>query len=223
MRKLILLIVVLGLGFYVAWPAWSSYQIVDGLKRSDAQLLDRKIDFPSIRETLRPGVAAEVDRSLAKAGGGALKQMAPKIVEAALKSLVTPQNLGLLFADGSRASAVIKDFASKQTGGLGGLLTSGGSGLPLPRGVQVPGLEALGKAFGRDKKPANPAEPTSPKAADKAPSYGFSNIKHFAFNGPLTFEIGLAKDPNAATADATAQMSFRNFDWILTGLTLRQR
>ncbi len=223
MRKLIVLIVVLALGFYVAWPAWSSYQILDGLKRSDAQLLDRKIDFPGIRETLRPGVAAEVDRSLAKAGGGALKQLAPNLVDAALKSLVTPQNIGELFAGGSRASGLIKDFIAKQAGGVGGLLTSGGSGLTVPGGSQVPGLEALGKAFGRGDKPANPAAPASPMTADKAPSFGFSTIKHIAFQGPMAFEIGLAKDPNAAAADATAQMSFRDFDWILTGLTLRPR
>ena len=228
MKKLILLVLLLALGFYVGWPAWSGYQIWDGLKRSDAPLLERKIDFPAVRETLRPAVAAEVDRSLASAGGSALqKQLAPELVELALQTVVTPQNIVAVFAGGPDALSSVTDIVGKKVGGLGGLLPSGGGaaggGSPLPGGLKIPGLGQLGKAFGGDDKAAKPAKPATPKRAEKPVSYGFSNIKSFAFAGPLAFEVGIARDPNAKAADATARMGFKDLDWKLTGLTLHRR
>ena len=51
--------------------------------------------------------------------------------------------------------------------------------------------------------------------------YGLDNIKHFAFTGPLSFEIGLSKNPDAKEADITAGMSFVGNDWKLSKLIPR--
>ena len=45
-----------------------------------------------------------------------------------------------------------------------------------------------------------------------------SNIKRFAFTGPTSFEIGIAKYVSGSEPDLTVQMGFRDMDWKLTGL-----
>ena len=69
MRELLFLLLGLLLVFYVAWPAWSIYQIYDALEKNDATTLERKIDFPSVRESLKPAIRALVDRRLDRTTG----------------------------------------------------------------------------------------------------------------------------------------------------------
>ena len=54
MKRLIALLILVLIGFYVVWPGWSAYQIAAAIKARDSATLDRKIDFPSVRTTLRP-------------------------------------------------------------------------------------------------------------------------------------------------------------------------
>lgn len=72
MRELLFLLLGLLLVFYVAWPAWSIYQIYDALEKNDATTLERKIDFPSVRESLKPAIRALVDRRLDRTTGDLL-------------------------------------------------------------------------------------------------------------------------------------------------------
>lgn len=60
MRKLIAVAILALAGFYVAWPAWSGYQIRNAFLTDDVALLAHKVDFPLVRQSLRPVVAAEV-------------------------------------------------------------------------------------------------------------------------------------------------------------------
>jgi hypothetical protein len=51
-------------GFYVAWPAWTARQIRQAIEANDPAALERKVDFPSVRERAKTVLAAEMDRSL---------------------------------------------------------------------------------------------------------------------------------------------------------------
>ena len=57
MRKLLILLILGAIGFYVGWPVYSAWQIKSALQNGDAGILSSKIDFDSIRTSLKPGVA----------------------------------------------------------------------------------------------------------------------------------------------------------------------
>ena len=152
------------LGFYVAWPAWSGYVIREALRSQDAARLASKVDFERVRASLLPVVTAKVDEGVGRyqsqlGGAGAIlleqfkKDALPKVVDATLRVLVTPQMIIRLASEagpiregidrvvreqlGRRAagSADGSEPASPQAGGqgLGGLL-----GKVLKRGDQQP-------------------------------------------------------------------------------------
>ena len=142
MKKIIALLVLALIGFYVAWPAWSAYKIATALGASDAGTLESKVDFPAVRESLRPAVTREVEKRMDKetqslgAAGGVLggdlkKQLLPKLVEQVLAAVVTPERVIRLAHDGGDiAKSVEKIFgeAAGQIGALaGGISGSGGA------------------------------------------------------------------------------------------------
>jgi hypothetical protein len=196
MRKLLFLLLGLLLVFYVAWPAWSSYQIYDALEKSDITTLERKIDFPSVRESLKPAIRAEVDKRLDRTPGddaghlrdGRLGQkIGPKLVEIVLNKIVTAQSIASIYEWRGDISQVVKDVKEIREIGT----PTGGAG-----------IAGMG---------ANPS------------TLGLSNIKRFAFTSPTSFEIGIAKDASGSGPDLTAQMGFRHTDWKLTGLVPKTR
>ena len=243
MKRLITLLVLAGLAFYGAWPAYSGYTIKQALAAKDTDTLSAKIDFPSVRESMRPAVSAKVEASLAKslkkagpAGGELLKEMSkditPKIADAVLAVLVKPETLIRIYTDGGRVKDSINRIISEEVstsaagGGLGELLGKGGDGAGGSGGL----LDNLGKAaeqFGFDtgktlggltgKKAETPTK-TNKSKSGSAPKYGLDNIKHFGLDGPLAISLGVAKDPAAKDPDVTAEMSFVGNDWKLTGL-----
>jgi len=99
--------------------------------------LRRKINWDSMRASLRPVVATEVEKSISKMGGkgmaGAMmpqlkKQFMPQIIDMAMKTVVTPKGLTEVMAHGGDVSSAVKKIVSKQMGKMGGLgaLTGGG-------------------------------------------------------------------------------------------------
>jgi hypothetical protein len=62
MRVLSGLAIVLAGLFYLAWPAWSAYQLKIALESGDVLGVERGIDFPSVRNSLRPAVMAKPQR-----------------------------------------------------------------------------------------------------------------------------------------------------------------
>ena len=249
MKRLIALALLLLVGFYVAWPAWSGYQIYQSIQAKNSGLMERKIDFPSVRTSLRPVVAAKIgeglDKFQAQAGAagaliGQLKgEMVPKIVDSTLSSMVNADTVIRVANEGGNFKDALDKIMREQlgrnglpTGGSGG--TSGG--LPsLPGGLGGllggPVGDLLGKVA-RPKSPVRdvtaeevkPAAVGAPNSGDQpkaAAKFSLANIKTFRLSGPLRYVVGVAKDPAATEPDITADISFTGGDWKVTGLVPR--
>ena len=238
MKRLIGLCV-LGLAlFYIAWPAYSGYAIRAALDAKDPGALRERIDFESVRTSMRPAITAKVESTLdaaaTKAGPNganiyaALKtQIMPKIVEAALSRVVTPEALIRVHAE----RGTIKDILDRQigdqvakAGGLGGLAgalsgeTAGQGGSTNPTGCDAGKL--LGGLLGK-KETAVPAPKPAATAGEVKPSLSWRNIKGFGFEGPTGVYLSLAKDAASPEPDLTAHMTFQGGGWMLTGLEPR--
>ncbi len=248
MKKLLSsLLFLAAIAFYVAWPAYSGYEIKTSLDAKDAARLSAKIDFPAVRASLRPAVAAKVEQTLTaalkKAGPGAgpmtdelRAKLMPGIIDAVLAVVVTPETLIRIHSDGTNLKDVIDGIVAERaalSGSLGDLIVAapGASGDEGGFGNLGKIAEKLGidpsKALGglTGKKEAGEAPPVAPPAATMeagpkkmALGYGPENIKRLGLNGPLSVVVGVAKDPKAREADLTAEMSFVDGDWKLTGL-----
>ncbi len=250
MKRLIGLVVLLLLGFYVAWPGWTGYQIASALNGRDSPTLERKIVFDDVRRGLKPTVmekiAELIDKSQSSAIGGVIAAnmgagAREKLADTALQRLVTAPNLIRVVHDGKSFKENAERILMEQIGsvgipGLGGAgLGSGGK--PGGGGFQIPGglggfAEKMGvdpskitgiPGMGAPKAASPPAAPQAGSAAGQgaAPRYGFSNIKKFGFKGPLAFEVGVAKDPAAVEADVTVEMRFVGGDWRVVAVRPR--
>ena len=255
MKRLITLAVLLLLGFYVAWPGWTGYQVASAIKAKDSATLERKISFPDVRETLKPAAIQKLgeayDQAAPSIPGAAATlnsikaDVVPKLTDQALNTLVTAPNLIRVVSEAGplkeSAERILREQIAKLGGlpGLGGLggLGGGGGGGTAGGGVQIPGgLGQLAGKMGIDPGKlagipglgggAPKADPTPAPAAPAAgaappPSYGIANIKRFSFLGPLAFEIGVAKDPNATLPDVVVEMRFVGGDWRVVGVKPR--
>jgi hypothetical protein len=181
MKRILFLVLIGLLAFYVGWPAFSGWQLHAALERGDSATVARKVDFPAVRKALEPVVVREVgsgmDRYLADLGplagmlGPVLKQQyAPRVVEATLNTLITPENIVRIYAEKddmrSAAEKILMEELGKPGGLFSGLLGGGrtGDGSPsladrmkLPGGLgglgeslqkQIGGLSGLGGAGG---------------------------------------------------------------------------
>ncbi len=242
---LFLLLLLIGLA-YGLWPFFSLYQIHTALKAEDETTLSRKVDWPALRASLRPRVEQEVKRALDKmaqtqgARGqmirGQLAPMENDLVKTVLDTVVTPNGLIQAYTTGGQVSDMVSDLMGDQLGKLGelGALLSGKSGADGgASGFSLPGLsgdglndllrgpagDLLGKALGSKGDSDETEKATKAEEDDdEPPSYGLANLKRLAFTSPTRLELGVAKDPEKETPDLTAVMTFRNFDWKLSGL-----
>ncbi len=243
MIRILFILLAVFIGGWVAWPAYSAYQIYGGMKSADEAVLQRKINWDSMRASLRPVVATEVEKTIGQAGGKALgSAFMPQIIDMAMKTIVTPKGLVQVMAHGGDVSSVVNSIVSKQMGGLGALTGGGGAnangggllGGLLGGGDKKGGLlggllgndkvrelagDKLGDAVGGMRK----SKPEGGDGASEGPSYGLSNVKRFAYTGIGAMELGVAKDPAADLSDVVAVMEFQDFDWKLTGLVPRTR
>lgn len=245
MGRVLFLLVVLAGGFYVGWPAFSAYQLHSGLTGGDPQLVAQKVDFASVRESLKPAVEAQVRSEisrLANASGSGTEQivepMVPQITEQVLATVVTPEN-AVRLAQGTgtvtqRVQAMVREQVQAVGSVTGGLIDrlrsqSGGGQRDQTGGFgALSGLtsgqaadrvrEGLAGTFGADQPAGTPPAETAPSGEAGDTSFGFANIKSFEVTGPLSFAIGVAQDTAAAEPDVTAEIGFREFDWKLIGL-----
>ncbi|MEQ1694901.1 MAG: DUF2939 domain-containing protein [Hyphomicrobiaceae bacterium] len=237
MGKVLAIVIVALLGFYVAWPAYSLMSVQNALNTENVPLLAAKVDFPQVRQSLTPAVTAEVEKAAAAAvtqGGadnaallGQLKtQMVPKIVELALTTIVTPESLMRIYREGGDVRKTISDIVSEKmgsgAGGLGALAGVIGGG-----GHKTGGLnDLLGGKFGgllgkKDAQgQAQPAPPVAAKPAAKA-AFSIANIKRFSIMGPLGFSVGVAKDAAATVPDVETDIAFTGLDWKIVGVRPR--
>jgi len=252
MKRLIALCILpllLAIGFYAAWPAWTGYRISTALKAGDSATLDSKIAFEDVRASLRPAAEHKIgevyDAYQARSGGAGLiisqikADVVPRVADIALKSLVTPENLIRL----ARAKGTLKDGAERILKervariGLPGLQGTGSlegdaeAGSSPPGSVRLPGrlaglaekIPGLGGIARQQSEPQQTAPPTVEVAPEETsrPSYGIANIKHLGILGPLGFEIGVAKDSAAKVPDVIVEMRFVNADWRVTAVRPR--
>lgn len=202
MKRLIGLVILGLLGFYVLWPAWTGYQIKTALDAKDAAALDRKIDFASVRTGLRPAATGQVGEIFAKmqqagpTGSLIVSQLKgdaiPMIVETSLNTLVTPANLIRVVNEGASWKESVERILREQIGkfplpglGGGGEGSTRGSGLQLPGGLDLGGLGGLadkmgintGKALeglgGLGGSKPNSAPAPAPSAGGKEPPPSF--------------------------------------------------
>jgi hypothetical protein len=245
-KRLIVLLMILAGAFYVAWPAYSGYRIKTALDAEDPSSLEARIDFPSVRQSLRPvaeqRAEAALKSALERAGPGAgtlvdsLKaDLLPKAVDRALETLVTPQSLIRMHAQGKNLKdafdGILKDNAQLM-GTIGGLLAGGAGTAPGQPGSSktLDTLRGIAGQLGFGKPATEPAAGTPPpataaaassSASGKKPKYGIENVKSFAFEGPLRMHVGIAKNAAASDADLDLSLAFQDGDWKLVGLVPR--
>lgn len=226
--------------FYVAWPLYAGYEIKSSLDAGDAARLSSRIDFASVRVSLRPAVAKQVEdvieAQLRKAGAmGSLvpaqlkDTLIPQIAEGVLVAFVTPEMLIRVHASGrslkEALESIVIERASLEEGGLGRFLVVSEGGQD-PQGERRSRLEEIAGSFGVDvgkvlgglavgaeAAQAQGAEPAGPR-----PNYGLGNIKHVSVVGPLGLSIGVSRDPKGSRPELTAEMGFVDGSWKLTGL-----
>jgi hypothetical protein len=218
MRVLSGLAIVLAGLFYLAWPAWSAYQLKIALESGDVAGVERGIDFPAVRNSLRPAVMAGIEQNLKEATKGTpgsdliiekvSKDTLPKLVEASLDTLLTPQSLIRLHAEGKS----LRDFINSMK-----------TGTPDLAG-QVGGF--VRDLFGTktDPDPMTAGIGVSATAAPVVPQsrrLGLGNIKSVGLEGPLGVSIGLSRDAKATVPDLTATLSFEGTGWRVTRLVPR--
>ena len=167
MKKFILLIIVLVFGFYVGWPAFSGYQINQALKSNDSNALAAKIDFSSVRSSMRGPILAKVDERMAQAlkslgpaaaalGGSIKKDQIAKIVDGALEDVVNPQQVTAIYAKGGDFAGAMQEAVLRQVdkmGGVAALLGGGNAAGAAPAGSDNSGGGALGGLLGGTKLP----------------------------------------------------------------------
>ena len=246
MKRLMVLALLLLAGFYVAWPAWSGYQIREALQARDAAKLDAKVDFDSVRVSLRPIVTQKVsdgfDRYQGQAGptaglilGQLKKDVIPRIVETSLVTLLTPETIIRIASEAGPIKESFERIMREQMGRSipGGAVNAGGDTSQAAGGGQSGLGGMLGRVLNNRAATGNQPGAVEPKVGEPKPgeveqppqptkrTYSYANIKSFAFNGPLSFRVGVAKDPATPDADVTAEMSFTGGDWKVTGLVPR--
>ena len=204
------LIVLALLGFYVAWPAWSARQIALAIDAADAATLERNIDFPRVRESVRPVAAAQVARSMerlqrdsgplgAAIAGTLNKSLGGQLADAAVNAILTPTNVIRMVREGTDLRRAIDNAAGRD----------------------------IRRTAGRNAGAAEPAtEP--PKSGETKPGetkprgkLGLANIKSYRITGPLRLSVAVARDAAATEPDMTAELEFSGFDWKVVGLVPR--
>lgn len=216
MKILGAIIILAGL-FYVAWPAYSAYQLKVALESGDAAGLERGIDFPSVRESLRPAVTAQLSQSLKSAAKGTLGGDAlvdklgadalPKLVDAGLDTLLTPEALIRINAEGKSLKdfiATMKADRPELAGQIGGLVRD---------------------FLGKKPAPAPSSAPQAPAAAapivPEEKRLGLGNIKSVGLDGPFAITLGVARDAKAPDADLEVTMGYTGTGWRVTKLVPR--
>jgi hypothetical protein len=199
--SLLILVLVLGMGYYIAWPAWSAYELQDAIKTRDLVALARKIDFPSVRTSLRASAVEKLaelhDRPNSLPTGAVSsernrKDVGTPIIDQFLERAATPDSL----------LRIIREEG------------------PLRTSVERLLRDHMNRAGeGAAQVKSTPVERTvGAEAPERTSSYGFANIKSIRPASPFRYEIGIAKDQAATRPDIIIDFGFTGTDWKITGV-----
>lgn len=205
---IVVLVLVILAGFYVAWPAWTGRQIRQAIEANDPAALSRKIDFDRVRARAKPVIAEQVQRSLdefqKQAGpfgaaiAGQLKGgLGERLANAAIDTSLTPENVIRLARQGKTIGRILKDIARE-----------GAEQGPAPGGSVPPASPPPAQTGGTEPPPEGPPRRRLTR----------ENIKAFRITGPLSLEVGIAHDPKASTPDVIAELAFTGGDWKVVGI-----
>ena len=228
MKRILTLLFLVICAAYVAWPGFSMYQIYHGVETGDEDVLQQKVDWPSVRasfkEAILPRVTEELEKRASKLAKGPQGEIAgqlgaayaPQIVDILVDTYMTPKGFVKLRQSGGvidMKAAIAELNVPGASGGSGGgflsdLLRQAGKSFQ-----GLPGSDTLRDLFGTEKNQNN-------KNAS-SPSFGLDNIKTFRFNSFSELELSVAKKPKARKPDLTAVMGFRDYDWKLVKLVPR--
>lgn len=242
MRKLIFLICLLALAFYAAWPAYALYEIAKGVQQEDEAVISNKVAWVPLRQSLRAPVTERVRSEItnqtrgkgleSELTGQLAGELAPKMVDNILDAYVTPKGVITLIKQGGRIKVDnlgIDSVINSLGGGKGdeeeGGLLSGLIGKAKELVNASPESKkmlttAIGK-FSKDLAQKLEKQQATDDLGSQSQPYGLANIKSFTFLNLWSFEIGLAKSPEASEADVIAGMSFIDRDWKLSKLVPR--
>jgi Protein of unknown function (DUF2939) len=98
MRKLLLLPPVLLALAYVAWPAWSAFQLRAAVKARDLPGIEARVDWPQLRANLKKTIAANLTDDDKNADAGFLartlkRTLGPMVANRVIDATVTPRTL----------------------------------------------------------------------------------------------------------------------------------
>ena len=215
MRRFLIFVIVLVLalvGFYVAWPGWTGYQIRQAIETNDPAALERRIDFDQVRARAKGLVADRVQQSLdqlqKQAGplGTALAEklkgsLGDKLADVAINTALTPENVIRLAREGKDIGRVLKD--------AGGSRRAGDSA-EAPTGASPSSPNGPGPGTDTPQPQAIPG-----KARHQLT---LRNIKSYRITGPLEIEVGVAHDPAVATPDIVVELAFDGGGWKVVGI-----
>jgi hypothetical protein len=214
MKKLSLfsLVLVLSVGYYVAWPMWSAYELHNAIKTKDLVSLAHKIDFPSVRASLRVAAVeklAELHDRADSAAAGTLptqritKEDTRRVVDRMLEGTATPDGLlRIIGEDGPLRASVERLLRDHMDRAGEGATPIAGTGTTAA-GKSSPLVRTVGTEMPKERS-----------------SYGFANIKSIRPASPFRFEIGIAKDQVATRPDIFVDFGFTGTDWKITGVRL---
>lgn len=235
MKRLVLLIVALLLlagAFFVAWPGWAAYETYKAIVAGDAPALDRRIDFPRVRDSLRTAAADRMLQLYVPAQAGPSnpvlaerlkKEAVARLVGNVLENLVTADNLVLVASETGPLKESVDRMLRDQLGRGGapkrvGPVTTLSPGQAAAKSAAgVPPPPKRGPVVRTISEEAQPGTGAQPAPAPET-GYGLRNIKSFSFVGPFRYQIGLAKSRASAEPDVLADLSFTGLDWKVTAI-----
>ena len=211
--------------FYVAWPAYSGYQIRDALEMRDEARLSDKVDFPSVRASLTPIVAArleiEMGKLLKQAGplGGLLTdefkaKAVGQITERIINVMVTPEMLIRVHEQGGNFKETLDKLIrerARQADALGSLFNKGGDEGETAVSPESGASGLSGEAVAAGEPQAVAGKPGKRK-------FDVNNIKSAGLDGPLAVHLSVARDPKASDPDITVRFHFTGSDWKLAAI-----
>ena len=235
MKRIVFFICLLVLAFYAAWPAYSLYELKNGLQARDENVVASKVAWGPLRASLKEPVTRRVNEEITNQSKGRgiegvlagqlAGEMTPQLVEKILDAYVTPKGVIALVNQGGKIDVgnlgigqLVGSYQNKgqSNGGFfGGLLDKAKdviSSIPGGKDLLSTGLGKIGKTLSETIDEEAESQ-TSTKT-----SYGLDNIKHFKFIDLWSFEVGIAKSPSATKPDLIAGMSFIDRDWKLSKL-----